>query len=226
MRTVRDEPFRLTLGSRIGNKVARKASALALVPSLRSYNLTIARNPDFIWFRVAKTGTRTLMAMLEGAGVEFLAEHPMNVHYFPNAYVDYFKFSMVRNPWDRVVSGWHNKIVDRNWYHLDEQQLAELRIFDNFVSYLSRLDLDGCDVHFRRQSRVIDLNNLDYLGRFENFDRSVKEIFSALNLRIDSIPVVNSSDNRKNYRNYYSESAKDIIWKLYRKDVEIFNYQF
>ena len=212
--------------SRTYNLCAKVLHRFYYTPSSRGYNITISHERKFIWFRVAKTGTRSVLDQLRGHNVKLDAEHPMGVHYPLRLYRDYFKFAFVRNPWDRLVSCWNNKIVDQNWWKLPEEQLEHLQDFGNFVDYVSEMDLDHCDVHLHRQSSIVDLNQLDFLGRFENLSADVGEAMSRIGLPRAELPKLNASKNRRDYRSYYTDALAARVAALYERDVRLFNYQF
>ncbi len=196
------------------------------VPSTKTYNLTICDAPKFIWFRNAKVSTRSTLKALSDTGVKLIAEQAANCYYAPQKYKDYFKFAFVRNPWDRFVSGWRNKVVDNNYYNFNPQRLAEMQQFDRFVEYFSGLDLDNCDIHFRRQSRIIDLNEVDFIGRFEQFNEDLEKVFRILELPLVQIPMRNKSKGKDSYQSYYSDNNKQIIEEMYRIDIQIFGYSY
>lgn len=198
------------------------------VPSFYKYNITICDDPKFIWFRNAKVCTRTILESFTNLGLKLVAEQANGIYYPPEVYKDYYKFAFVRNPWDRLVSGWKNKIdVDKVYckLNLDPFPHAQLRNFEQFVDYSCELDLNTCDKHFRLQSRLIDLNEVDFIGRFENFDDDFNQVLDTLKLFKTPIPHVNKS-NRKPYHQYYSEQTKLKVKKIYQRDIQLFGYNF
>lgn len=208
------------------NKWAGFWSASNSVPSPYRYNLSICDKPKFIWYRNAKVGTRSTFSVFEDVGLEFVAGSPFNCHYPPQVYKDYFKFAFVRNPWDRFVSGWLNKVIRTNSLGIAPNLHKELKEFDRFVAYCSEFDLDTWNSHFRKQSRLIDLNEVNFIGRLENFNDDLRQIFKILNLPLDQIPNMNRTPNRDNYRSYYTENSKRLIEKMYQKDIQLFGYTF
>jgi hypothetical protein len=226
MKTKSYDRTQLVLSSELMQQVYRLCALSPLRPSRMAYNLTISHHHRFIWFRVAKTATRTLFSHFRNHNIPLDAEHPYQVRYSERYYRSYFKFSFVRNPWDRVVSAWVNKVVDHNRWNFDEATLRELQEFRNFVTYLETLDLSVCDQHLRRQSDLIDLNNLDFLGRFESFDRDFAEVCHRLGLPDYEPAVHNQSPKRNDYRSYYDDALAERVSNLYRKDIQLFNYTF
>lgn len=225
-RTVAGEPFRLDLPSRGYNRLSKAIGSLGLTPSQRRYNLSVSIAHRFVWFRVAKTGTRTLLRVLDEAGVALDAVHSMDTHYPEGAYRDFFAFTVVRNPWDRVVSCWRNKVVDANWWHLPPEELDRLRHFPSFVEHVTALDPLTCDVHLRAQSSVIDLNAVDYVGRFETLHTDLRAILERLDLDVDHLPHENASRSRESYREYYDLTTATRIGEFYRLDAQLFGYDF
>ena len=199
---------------------------LSLYPSYIRYNLTISETKNFIWFRVAKVGTRTIMHLLVDAGVELSAEHSNDCYYPVNLYKDYFKFGFVRNPWDRIVSCWLDKIVSKNAFRFSQEQHEELQTFEKFVDYVrDNVDLEYGNRHMRLQSRLIDLNQVDYLGRFESFSADLQEVMRILDIE-GEIKTRNASQREKDYRTYYSDRVKEKVAELYKRDIQLFNYEF
>lgn len=196
------------------------------VPSAGKYNLTICDEPKFIWFRNAKVGTRTIFSALQKSGLELTAESPFSCFYFPQEYKDYFKFAFVRNPWDRFVSGWLNKVVRKNALQFHPKKLAHLQKFRNFVSYCAELDLETCNSHFRHQCKLVDLNEVDFIGRQENFEEDIREVFGTLGISLQEVPAANASRNRLHYSSYYTDETRRMIGTIYRKDIQLFGYTF
>ena len=196
------------------------------MPSLYRYNLTICDNPKFVWFRNAKVATRTILKMLEISDIKLKASQARHCYYSPQTYKDYFKFAFVRNPWDRLVSGWHQKVVENNIFDFDPETLEQMRNFDRFIDHLSTLDLDTCNIHFRQQNRLIDFNEVHYIGRLERFNDDILEIFNRLKLPEIDIIHSNKNSKRRDYQSYYTPGLKQKVEQMYRKDIQLFGYSF
>jgi hypothetical protein len=199
---------------------------LFFLPSSHPYNLTVCHEKAFLWFRVAKVGTRTIFKHFEQNGLKLDAEHPMSVYYPVTAYDDYFKFAFVRNPWDRIVSCWHNKVLGMNYFRFSEAELTEMQHFSSFVAWVGRLNIETCDPHLRLQCRLIDLNHIDFIGRLEHFSTDLATIFRRLGIPYVEKIRKNVSTQRGQYQEYYTDELIDIVTKIYSKDIQIFNYDF
>lgn len=196
------------------------------IPSFYPYNLTICNQPKFLWFRNAKVGTRTLLKILDSINLDLTAEHAHHCYYSPQYYKDYFKFGFVRNPYDRLVSGWYDKVIRKNVLGFEADVWEDMKHFDRFVDFLSGWDLDTCNVHFRRQCRLIDINEVDYIGRMENFTSDLKELFNILGLPLNESPHVKKSSGRLGYETYYTKATQQKVETMYRKDLQLFGYSF
>lgn len=230
IRTIKKEAAKsskLTRRSHFYQSISRRLIKNFLsLPSQYKYNLTISHDKRVVWYRVAKVGTRTIFELFRKGDVNLDAEHPMFCHYPPALYNDYFKFAFVRNPWDRVVSCWKNKVLDYNYLDLSSEQLHELKDFSHFIEYISLMNMEECDHHLRLQSKLIDLNNIDYVGRFENFESDLRVITERLNLQHLSIPHKNATHKNESYQTFYTNETRQKVYELYEKDIKIFGYKF
>ncbi len=193
-----------------------------LYPSSIQYNLTISEKKKFIWFRVAKVGSRTILDVFRQANIELDAEHPYDIYYPINVYQGYFKFAFVRNPWDRIVSCWRDKVIRGGRF----QSVGGDRTFEDFVDYVAlNEDLLYGNPHLRLQSRLVDLNHIDYLGRFETYAEDLRAVMKILGIEA-SIKRKNATKRKADYREYYTDRTREKVAKLYERDIKIFGYKF
>ena len=196
-------------------------------PSVREYNLTISDSHKFVWFRVAKNGSRTIFDVIERTAIRLIAESPYQCHYPASDYDGYLKFAFVRNPWDRLVSCWLNKVIKKNFYELPEEEWNKMKDFQNFIRYVEGIDVMTCkDAHLRMQCTLIDLNHVNFIGRFEKFESDLREILDILGIGEMDISNKNASKNRKHYHEYYNDETRDLVAQIYKLDIQLFNYSF
>ena len=198
-----------------------------LLPSNNTYNLTISTEKKFVWFRVAKVGTRTTLKILKDSSIDIEAEQLFDTRYPVKRYDEFFKFAFVRNPWERLVSCYlfFLRRYDNN-KQIKGVNSTAIKSFENFIAFVETQDLRICNSHFRLQSSLIDLNNIDYLGRFENFEQNLTYILDKLDIRYSLIPHLNKTSASKGYREFYNDDLIKRVHKLYQKDISIFNYSF
>lgn len=226
MRTIPGERGRLDNKSQMMQSLFKVICKIPFIPSADCYNITISHEKKFIWFRVAKVGTRTIFNHLKECKVCLDVEHANFIHYPIKSYDNYFKFAFVRNPWDRLVSCWQNKVINCNQMGFTDSTLEKMKNFENFVNFVSTLNLQQCDRHLRSQSTLIDLNNLNYLGRMETFEDDINYVFQRLGLMEKEVVPKNVTLNRKPYQEYYNKGTIEKVSQIYRKDIQMFGYQF
>ena len=177
-------------------------------------------------FVLQKYGSKTILDIFEQADIKLDAEHPYSCHYPVNLYKKYFKFSFIRNPWDKITSCWFDKVVANNHFRFSTKKLSEMQVFENFVNYVEQLGIDFCDVHIRSQSKLIDLNNIDSIGKFETFHKDLSKIIRIIDLGSVVIKYENITKNRERYNKYYNERLIQKVAKIYYRDINIFGYDF
>lgn len=226
MKTIPGQKYKLDKISKIYQVLFRIFNHVKFIPSQRFYNLTISNARKFVWFRVAKVGSRTIYSHLKESELSLDLEHPYNISYIPRLYKDYFKFAFVRNPWDRIVSSWHSKVLKGNHFKFTDAELKRMKQFNNFIDYVSNLDVEKCNNHLRLQCALIDLNEIDYIGRFENFEHNLRYVLQRIGIKSDRLMHRNKSYRKKDYREYYNSEIREKVYNIYQKDIDIFGYKF
>jgi len=227
MRTIAGKPGRLDRSSKAAQRIYKLINKVPFIPSAGRYKLTLSHERKFIWFRVPKAGSSTILSHLRESEVCLDMERAGRIHYPVKLYADYFKFAFIRNPWSRLVSCWKNKVVDSNVeFNFDAAELKRMQDFEEFVDFVAGLDINKCNSHLRLQTALIDLNNIDYLGRMETFGDDVNHIFRKMGLQEKEVVPRNVSSGSKPYQDYYSQELAAKVAQIYRKDIQIFGYRF
>lgn len=164
------------------------------------------------------------------AGGHTTLEEYLNV-FEPHCINSYFKFTIVRNPWDRIVSAYFFLKKggfgeeDRNWFN---EELGSFSSFDDFVKrWLNKENIWKWH-HFRPQYHyMLDKREkvpLDFVGFLENLDDDFSYITKKIGIRAD-LPRSNKSEHR-NYQDYYNDETKEIVGEVYSKDIKMLGYNF
>ena len=131
----------------------------------------------------------------------------------------YFKFAFVRNPFDRFVS--YCAFMARKDGHSNGIRSRSCAI---------ALQCPAEDhVLFQPQHGFITGENgellTDQVGRVEDMQTSYDAICQRIGIPSRALTQVNSS-RRGSYRDYYDQPLKDGVRELYRRDFELFGYNF
>jgi len=150
----------------------------------------------------------------------------------PRKFRNYFKFTFVRNPYDRLFSaytflkkGGLNEL-DRCWA---EQNLASFPDFESFVHGWVTPENIWSWVHFKPQHFWIydaSLNlKVDFVGRFERMDADVAVVQERLGLPVAPLPKINVTNRPRTDEDPYTAKMRAIVREVYRADFELFDYE-
>lgn len=159
-------------------------------------------------------------------GLQHLLAHQVRTEVGDEVFGSYFRFAVVRNPWDRAVSQY--LYLKR---HRELQTFYGLGRWVSFSGYLRRLKEVGPIFHCQstEQWRFLlddhDSMLVDELVRFEAIGEGYDKVASRLGVTA-ALPHARKSPNRKPYGAYYNAWSRETVGKLYAKDVELFGYEF
>lgn len=158
----------------------------------------------------------------------------------------YKTFTIVRNPWDRMVSEyswqaqtgenqiatpWGNKEVTFKQFlkmvsksPTDHHDMNSIRSFDTW--YRHQEIKDG---HLNEQYKfVIDSTGktiIDNIIKFENLNEGFRNMLSCIGMPAEDLPHLNKSKH-KHYTEYYDQECIDMIHDRFRGDIDKFDYKF
>lgn len=133
---------------------------------------------------------------------------------FPREAAEYFKFTFVRNPWDRLVSQYQWRLFKR---YQDPNQ--------SFAEWLE----SSYEMWQESQLRMISINNeikMDFIGKFENLQEDWHKICDILGVHNRTLPHLNDLSNRPHYTNFYHDHSRKLVAAGCRAEIEHFNYAF
>jgi hypothetical protein len=193
-----------------------------------------------IFVHVQKTGGESISAML-GAEPGDPHKHRTALElpslYGEEVWASSFKFTFVRNPWDRLVSWW--SMIDAMRPNLAAGQVNEFQRFvltraATFGEFLTNCDAviadhDGDKHIFRNQLHYLTGPQgellVDFVGRFERLAEDTGAVAKRLGLPPTQLPHLNRSAHRP-YTEYYSPPLRDLVAERYASDIAAFGYRF
>jgi hypothetical protein len=158
---------------------------------------------------------------------------------------EYYKFSFVRNPWDRLIS-----IYKHFGFHYRYEFKTFLMKKFKDTMWLNKSWFVGPQSDFVRKEDGSLI--VDFIGKFENLQNDFDHVCQQIGLQPTKLPYVNRSKTEANpslhlkgfttyvwwllrgkhlqgfkrYQDYYDNESKELVAQLYKQDVELFGYEF
>lgn len=124
-----------------------------------------------------------------------------------------FKFTCVRNPWDRMVSLYFQPTQKPEMW--DPKKFRKLVLKTPSIADYLRLDQPNDD----------PFGNVRQLLRFENLADDFRSVCAALDIPAAPLPIYNRSA-RKPYAEYYDVDLRDMVGERFAPEIERFGYKF
>ena len=144
----------------------------------------------------------------------------------------YFHFSVVRNPYGRVLSAYLDKFRegDKHLAMYGERVAAQdggQVTFRAFCRYLAAGG-EAENAHWMRQTRILGLaDRMDYVGRLESLDADLEAIFARIGgAAPDAVPRAGppaTAASRK-LAEFYDAECAALVEQVYREDFTRFGY--
>jgi hypothetical protein len=143
---------------------------------------------------------------------------------------EYFKFSFVRNPYERAISDWkflrrksHKKWRSKTFLKYLNREGYFKRILSNRKDKSTRIDHTYPQYDF-----IYDDNGkclVDFIGKTENLQEDFNIICDKLGIPRQKLPH-EKKGKHKHYTEYYDDESREIVAEKYAKDIEYFGYEF
>jgi len=197
---------------------------------------------NLIYISISKTGISSIRSVfLKKVGASYNNKNYKSIHgkvqdvfqYIPLKKIsekqNTFKFTIVRNPFERLVSCYKNKVLDEDYMPIQkgyDSLFYKGMPFEEFAKGVCQLPDLLSDRHFRSQYSYLFYKGdliVDFLGKLENIEKD----FAIIKKKYDlgELPHINPSKVKKSYKNYYTPELLKMVYKRYKNDVENLNYQ-
>ena len=141
----------------------------------------------------------------------------------PAQVAGYFTFTLVRNPWDRMVSYYH-------WLRVQRFEHPQVRL-------AGELDFTGFVLHPQTRAAIAAAPYGSYMRdaggvercslyiRIEHLDDDAAALWRHLGFRLE-LPRANVSGRGRDYRRYYTDAAARAVARDCAADIARFGYAF
>ncbi len=191
----------------------------------------ISYDKKFIFVHINKTAGTSMEKALADYGVKKLEEksdlkfelnYNQSQHfncdeykkYLGSEYDDYFKFTVVRNPFDRVVSYYYGGAIQKGLNFKD--WVVDRYLNANYKDYIRM---------YSDYTHWFDKDEMNCVLKFENLDQDFIKLKETLDLNCE-LGKANVNKSRTHYRDYYDNKTKDIIENHFEKELNTFQYKF
>jgi hypothetical protein len=209
--------------------------------------LVLAHNISWIWIshqlkavwlenpKVASTSVKTALGIQPKGAVPGDLSNPYNFLRLPLPrdrlfkFSNYFIFGFCRNPWDRMVSTWKNfttdkarrRLLTKHWRISQPDKLS----FEQFMRLVDK-NQPKVNHHWVPQSMFVPMDKIeiDFVGRIESFSEAWSNVIQRLNIRRSIGHIYTTKHNH--YSTYYDNETREIVERLYSKDISLFDYTF
>jgi len=201
--------------------------------------LNISDRHKCIFIHIPRAAGTSIKEALELPGRGHL---PWQYYYlvYPEQWDSYSKFTVVRNPWDRVVSAYNYAKMGKSYLddninplapHPDYELLSQKTFAECCEILKNRRILLKHEAWHPQYIWVVKTENgnnslvVDFVLRHERLDNDFRVLCEKLQINNINLPRVNPSKH-ENYRACYTEETKKIIEELYSTDIRLFKYDF
>lgn len=215
--------------------------------------MIISRGRSYVFVHIPKTGGTSLAAALENRAMKddiLIGDTPKALRRRPRLkkltasgrlwkhssladvegiltereMTDFFVFTLVRNPWDRMVSYYH-------WLQtqaFDHPAVCLARKLD-FPSFLRAREIRASFANAGYGTYVQSpwgKDCCDQFVRLEHIDEDLKLVEAHLGFTLTPLPHLNASERPGDFRAAYNNADAELVADLCAKDIARFRYAF
>lgn len=124
---------------------------------------------------------------------------------------NYIKFCVVRNPYDKMVS--------RYFWDLKNNKTNK-----NFDEYCQTANVSNLILY-----TINDKSVCDFIIRYENLEEDIIKLCEILGIKdynIQDLPNHKTSSRDRDYRTYYNENTRRVVYENHKDEFLLYNYEF
>jgi hypothetical protein len=197
--------------------------------------MIISEKYKYVFVSVMKSGTHSMYNILQKKfkGMHYPRDFngnngrgPYHVNVIPEKYSEYYKFTVVRNPYSRAISAW-NVCVNIEPYCSNYKNVLKDKTFLEFSQWLASFKAPG------RAGYVVEpmhkwlqpAGSFDKIIHIEDIDTEFKELPFTESVSRFKIPNLLDRTDKENWKQNYTQEIADNVFNWAKKDFELYGYE-
>ncbi len=132
----------------------------------------------------------------------------------PEKFFRSFVFTFIRNPWDRIISLYHQP------YYREEQGFGD----KSLAYFIENFEPGPGEKKFYHE--YLDADGITYIARFENRRQEILRISQVNEIPIDPSVHIGKTERDPDYRTYYDAETQQMVHEMFREDIDRYGYSF
>lgn len=203
----------------------------------------ISHSHQFIFIHIPRTGGTSISNSLSPFGIQHQGPRNFGSIYFKHAtamdlremlgdeFSSYFRFTVVRNPWDWVVSnfyfngGLHRPYVRGSKIPLSGKQPPWVSV----MGFGPWLDWWLSVLEPTQMQMIADADGtllVDEVLRFENLTEEHRRLAKILDLNLPPLPHLKSTPRPRAYRDFFVSQTRKLVEDHFHREIRQFGYTF
>ena len=196
----------------------------------------------FIFIRPQKIGGTSIVQYLNYYCSEYIKDNYTHISSIKikkiigeNKFNNYFKFSVTRNPWERLFS-LYNHLIRHYIIKNEKPMYHDFKNISVFKKWLTENYITNTKNLSQLNNHIIDYKPCcNYYINYNNLEHDFDNICNIINIKKNKLKHLNKQVNTKNkvgtlnskdYINFYDDEAKQIVYDLCKIDIDFFGYTF
>lgn len=179
----------------------------------------------FEWDNELHRGKSKYKLDLRGHPLHYTAKQIKEKH--PLEFDGYFKFSIVRNPWDQMQSLYQLRSQTENKSFLQrfirQEPIDQKTAFKNWLKNQKYKDLLGIVPQYTLFNGEKCL--VDFICRYEQLQSDFDLVCDKIGIKNKTLPKTNSSKFQKQ-ENLFDDESVEIVQNIFSDDIKRFEYSF
>jgi hypothetical protein len=198
------------------------------------YPIHISSKSKYCWFKIPKCASCTITEHLNKHSHKFNNDKNEWIQTeYKNEYKNFTNFAFVRNPYERLVSCWADKILNHEKWSHEHTQSKEIHYMINrnfsFREFILKItdSFENTDGHWCPMIKFLpsDFDKFILIGKLENFKNDFDIVCKKIGIPCTDYKQIHKT-KRKSYTEYYDEETYEIVTQKYAEDIKQFGYEF